>query len=148
MGIDREKQYAEKAIEIMNSWSYTLQTISGDDARLLVGIIGYKICNAAQIIKHTSSFWKEEDQQQFEKMLRTIFYPIIKNYRPDSNGNWDTAIVVTNMCMGIFLDDENMYWGALEYIQNGRSTGAIPNYINESGQCQESGRDQGHIQLG
>jgi hypothetical protein len=41
-----------------------------------------------------------------------------------------------------------MYHGALEYAKNGHSNGAIPNYIHESGQCQESGRDQQHTQLG
>jgi len=143
-----EKQYAEKSIEILNAWSSTLKSISGSDMQLLAGITGYKFCNAAEIIRHTSKFWEEKDQLQFETMLRTIYYPLVKNYRPQANGNWDASMIVTTMCIGIFTDDADMYHGAVEYAKNGHSNGAIPNYIRESGQCQESGRDQQHTQLG
>lgn len=143
-----DELHARKVIEILNAWSSTLQSVSGDDARLLVGIVGYKFCNAAEIIRHTSPFWKPEDQLSFEKILLDVFYPVIKNYRPDSNGNWYASMIVTTMCMGIFLDNEDLYRGALGYVKTGRTTGAIPNYIYESGQCQENGRDQGHTQLG
>ena len=44
-----DKKYAEKAIEIMNAWSYQLKSISGSDRQLLAGIAGYKFCNAAEI---------------------------------------------------------------------------------------------------
>ena len=36
----------------------------------------------------------------------------------------------------------------LEYYKSGRGNGRLEHYIYESGQCQESGRDQGHTQLG
>ncbi len=143
-----QKQYAEKAIEILNAWSYTLKTISGSDMQLLAGITGYKFCNAAEIIRHTSKLWKKKDQHQFEQMLLTVYYPLVKNYKPQANGNWDAAMISTTMCIGIFLNDEAMYHGAVEYAKNGHSNGAIPNYIRDSGQCQESGRDQQHTQLG
>ena len=143
-----DKKYAEKAIEIMNAWSYQLKSISGSDRQLLAGIAGYKFCNAAEIIRHTSRLWKKTDQQQFEQMLLSIYYPLVKTYKPHSNGNWDAAMIATTMCIGIFLNDTAMYCGAVDYAKNGHSNGAIPNYIRESGQCQESGRDQQHAQLG
>ena len=35
------------------------------------------------------------------------------------------------------------------FVLRGNDNGAFPNYIDEeTGQCQESGRDQGHAQLG
>jgi chondroitin AC lyase len=143
-----DEKYAGNAIAILNAWSYTLKSITGADQQLLAGITGYKFCNAAEIIKHTCNKWEKADQEEFNKMLLTIFYPLIKSYRPQSNGNWDAAMIVTTMCIGIFTDNIEMYKGAVEYARNGKSTGAIPNYICESGQCQESGRDQGHTQLG
>ena len=143
-----KKQYAEKAIEILNAWSWTLKSISGSDMQLLAGITGYKFCNAAEIIRHTSKLWDKKDQLQFGQMLKTVYYPLVRNYKPQANGNWDAAMIATTMCMGIFLDDAAMYNGAIDYVKNGHSNGAIPNYIRESGQCQESGRDQQHTQLG
>ncbi len=143
-----DKQYARKAIEIMNAWSCKLKSITGSDMQLLAGITGYKFCNAAEIIRHTSKLWNKKDQHQFEQMLLTIYYPLVKNYKPQANGNWDDSMIATTMCIGIFMNDTAMYHGAVEYAKNGHSNGAIPNYIRESGQCQESGRDQQHTQLG
>jgi hypothetical protein len=141
-------KHAEKTIEIMNAWSYTLKSITGSDQLLLAGITGYKFCNAAEIIRHTYGKWKKEDQDRFIKMLMEIYYPLIKNYRPKSNGNWDASMIVTTMCIGILTNNREIYNGAVEYAKSGKSNGAIPNYIRESGQCQETGRDQAHTQLG
>ena len=147
-GLTGDPRHAEKAIEIINAWSYTLQTIKGSDEQLLAGITGFKFCNAAELIKHTSNRWKLPDQNQFKKMMLEIFYPLIKDYKPRSNGNWDASMIATTMGIGIFTDDRSMYEGALKYARTGKSNGAIPNYIAASGQCQESGRDQAHTQLG
>jgi hypothetical protein len=150
-----DKQHAEKAIEILNAWSKTLKSITGGmsspelgDQLLLAGITGYKFCNAAEIIKHTCNLWKKADQEQFKRMLLDVYYPLIRNYMPKYNGNWDASMIVTTMCIGIFTENMEMYKGAVDYALNGKSNGAIPNYIYESGQCQESGRDQNHTQLG
>lgn len=143
-----DPQHAEKAIELINAWSYHLHSIMGSDQQLLAGIVGFKFCNAADILKSTSDKWKPADQDQFRKMLLNVFYPLIKGYKPTSYGNWDAAMIVTTMCIGIFTDNREMYDIAIKYAQTGKSTGAIPNYIYPSGQCQESGRDQAHTQLG
>lgn len=141
-------KHAEKAIEIINAWSYTLKSITGSDMKLLAGITGYKFCNAAEIIKYTCNKWKKGDQEQFIKMMMGIYYPLIKKYNPKSNGNWDASMIVTTMCIGIFTENRELYNSAVEYAKTGVTNGAIPNYIYTSGQCQESGRDQGHTQLG
>lgn len=143
-----DKRFAKNSIEIMNAWSYKLNSISGSDMQLLAGITGYKFCNAAEIIRYTSNLWKQKDQLQFENMLWKIYYPLVKDYKPRANGNWDASMIVTTMCIGIFTDDADIYHAAVEYAKNGHSNGAIPNYIRDWGQCQESGRDQQHTQLG
>jgi hypothetical protein len=48
----------------------------------------------------------------------------------------------------VFLDNATMLNTVLEYYKSGRGNGRLEHYIYESGQCQESGRDQGHTQLG
>ena len=48
----------------------------------------------------------------------------------------------------VFLDNVTMLNTVLEYYKSGRGNGRLEHYIYASGQCQESGRDQGHTQLG
>ena len=140
--------HAKKAAEILNAWSGTLKSISNHDARLLVGMDGYDYCNAAELLKHTWDGWPKPDQERFEKMLRDIFYPIIKDFYPSANGNWDAAMLQTMLAMGVYLDDRAMFDRGVNYYLKGDGNGAVRNYFKPSGQCQESGRDQAHTQMG
>ena len=146
--LTQKNAHAAKAIEILNAWANTLESVSGHDARLLVGMDGVAFCNAAELIRHTSVEWLAEDQRQFERMLRQVYYPVIKDFYPTANGNWDASMIQTMIAMGIFLDDRAMFDRAVEYYRNGKGNGAIRNYFNEFGECQESGRDQAHVQMG
>ncbi len=143
-----KKAHAKKAIEILNAWSSTLESVSGHDTKLLIGMMGVKFCNAAELLRHSDAGWLSADQQRFERMLREIFYPAIRDFYPTANGNWDASMIQTMLAMGIFLDDRAMFDRAVNYYLNGEGNGAIRNYFNEFGQCQESGRDQGHTQMG
>ena len=140
--------HAQKAAEILNAWSSTLKSISNHDARLLIGMEGYKFCNAAELLKHTWDGWPQVDQTQFEKMLREVFYPVIKDFYPSANGNWDASMVQTMLAMGVYLDDQAMFDRGVDYYLNGKGNGAVRNYFKPTGQCQESGRDQAHTQMG
>ncbi|QDU35848.1 Alginate lyase [Maioricimonas rarisocia] len=143
-----DEAHARKAAEILNAWSGTLETISNHDARLLVGMDGYDFCNAAELLRHTWDGWPEADQARFETMLREIFYPIIRDFYPSANGNWDAAMLQTMLAMGVYLDDQAMFDRGLAYYLDGEGNGAVRNYFKPSGQCQESGRDQAHTQMG
>lgn len=143
-----KRPHAAKAIEILNAWAKTLKSVSGHDARLLVGMDGVAFCNAAELIRHSDTGWESEDQKQFEQMLRQVFYPVIKDFYPTANGNWDASMIQTMIAMGIFLDDRAIFDRAVEYYRHGKGNGAITNYFNEFGECQESGRDQLHVQMG
>ncbi|MGI9239912.1 MAG: alginate lyase family protein [Verrucomicrobiales bacterium] len=143
-----EPAHASKAAEIVDAWSGTLESIGNHDARLLVGMSGYHFTIAAELLKHTWDGWGEENQAQFAAMARDIWYPIIADFYPSANGNWDASMLQAMMAMGVFLDDQAMFDRAKEYFLNGKGNGAIGNYFMESGQCQETGRDQGHTQMG
>ncbi len=140
--------YAKKAAEILNAWSSTLESISNHDARLLVGMEGYDFCNAAELLKHTWDGWASLEQAAFEEMLRGVFYPVIKGFYPSANGNWDASMLQTMLAMGVYLDDRAMFERGIDYYLNGKGNGAVRNYFKSSGQCQESGRDQAHTQMG
>ena len=82
-----EEAHAQKAAEILDAWSGTLESIENHDAKLLVGMAGYPFCNAAELLKHTWDGWPEERQEHFETMLRKIWNPIIRDFYPTANGN-------------------------------------------------------------
>jgi len=146
--LTRKKAYATKAVEILNAWAITLESVTGHDAKLLVGMDGVAFCNAAELIRHTGAEWPGENQKQFERMLRRVFYPVIEDFYPTANGNWDASMIQTMIAMGVFLDDRAMFDRATDYYLHGQGNGAIKNYVNELGECQESGRDQSHVQMG
>ncbi len=143
-----DPRHARKAAEIIDAWAATLKTITNHDARLLVGMEGHLFCNAAELLRHTWDGWPEAKQEQFRKMARNVWYPIIKDFYPTANGNWDASMLQTMIAMGVFLDDREMFDRAVNYFLDGEGNGAIGNYFNDFGECQESGRDQAHTQMG
>ncbi|MCE7043218.1 alginate lyase family protein [Dyadobacter sp. CY312] len=143
-----DKAYAEKAIEIINAWSYTLDSVTNGNKKLLVGMVGIKFLNAAEILKHQYTGWKKQDQEAFKKMVMNVWFPLLKDFMPGYNGNWDAAIAQTVIGIGVFMDRRDIFDLACNQILKGESNGAINHYFNEWGQCQESGRDQGHTQMG
>ncbi len=140
--------HAKKAAGILNAWSATLKSVSNHDAKLLVGMGGLQYCNAAEILKHGWQGWPQKDQQAFRQMLQNVLYPVIQDFHPRANGNWDASMIQTMMAMGIFLDDRTMFQKAVDYFLKGKGNGAVNHYFHLSGQCQESGRDQAHTQMG
>ena len=143
-----DERDARKSAEILDAWAKTLKEVRNHDAKLLIGMAGLKYCNAAELLKHTWDGWPIENQKQFEKMLRTVWYPVIKDFYPTANGNWDAAMLQTMIAIGVFLDDQQIFNRAVDYYRKGEGNGAIGNYFNEFGECQESGRDQAHTQMG
>ncbi|QDU88866.1 Alginate lyase [Pirellulimonas nuda] len=143
-----DERHARKAAEIIDAWSSTLETVTNHDARLLVGMTGHKYCNAAELLRHTWDGWPEPAQQKFRDMLNQVWYPIIKDFYPSANGNWDASMLQTMIAMGVFLEDRTMFDRAVNYFLDGDGNGAVRNYFNDFGECQESGRDQAHTQMG
>jgi len=147
--ITGEKAYAEKAIEILNAWSSALKAITGRDAVLMAGLGPFKMVLAAEIIRYTNAGWKEEDILRTERHFKEVIYPVLKDFALFANGNWDAAAIKTVMAIAVFCNDRPMFERALRYYTHGGGNGAIRHYvINDMGQVQESGRDQGHTQLG
>lgn len=142
------KVHARKAIEILNAWSDTLWNFEDNDAKLLAGWTGHAFCNAAEILRYTNAGWKQKDVQQFKRMLLTVYYPLIKNYFPQANGNWDGAMIDTTLCIGVFCNNHDIFDSAVNHFRRGTGNGGITKYVYPSGQCEETTRDQNHTQLG
>ncbi len=155
----------DTARDILNAWSSTLTTVTGNaDRYLAAGIFGYQLANTAEIMRDYPGF----DVAQMEDMLLNVFYkPLnerflianefgddhndahIQNYR----ANWDLCNMAATVAIGIFTDREDIYNIGIEYFKNGAGNGSIYNaipFLHTDGlaQWEESGRDQAHTKMG
>jgi hypothetical protein len=153
--------YADKAVQIMNAWSSTLQGLGGDsNVDLAAGIYGYEFANVGEIMRGYSN-WAAADFAAFQAMMRNIFYPINIDFLVRHNGtdithywaNWDLCNIASIMAIGVLCDDRAIFNQAVNYFMFGMGNGAIAQAVyylhpGHLGQWQESGRDQGHATLG
>jgi parallel beta-helix repeat protein len=146
--ITNDRSYADKAIGILNAWSSVLWDFDYNDAKLLAAWTGHSLCNAAEILRYTNSGWRQKDIEGFSNMLMTVYYPLMRFYHPQANGNWDGAIIHSIMAIAIFTDNRKMFDNAVDHFLHAPVNGSVFKYIYPSGQCQETMRDQGHVQLG
>jgi hypothetical protein len=149
----KEEAHAKRSLEILAAYADSLTLIPAtNDAPLLAGLEGIKIVNAMEILRYT---WKAFPVKQAEKiniMITGIFLPVCEkfyNAKAYTNGNWGGIVTKMYISAAIYLDNEVMYKKAVDFYYNANDNGTIRNYISDStGQIQESGRDQGHSQLG
>jgi len=149
----KDAGHAKKSLAILEAYADSLQTIPAtNDAPLLAGLEGTKIVNAIEILHYT---YKDMTRQQLEKvtkMITSVFLPVCNKFYDTpayTNGNWGGIVTKMYISAAIFLNNEAMYKKAIDFYYNGHDNGTIRNYISDStGQIQESGRDQGHSQLG
>lgn len=149
----KDKRHAGKSIEIMLAYADSLKTIpSTNDAPLLVGLEGTKIVNALEILRYTYKGISKKDIKKITEMVTGIFLPVCDTFyatKAYTNGNWGPIVTKLYISAAIFLDNRKMYDKAIDFYYNANDNGTIQNYISgTTGQIQESGRDQGHPQLG
>lgn len=142
------EQHARKAIEILDAWAGALEQVDGPDARLRVALNSFKLLSAAELLRHTGAGWPAAAVARFEDCIRRVILPQIRDFATYANGNWDAACLVAVMAAGVFLDDRELFDRAVEHFRTGSGNGRLTRYITPTGQCQESGRDQQHAQLG
>ena len=136
-GGDDSRKARDKALEIINAYSATLQGFDGHDAPLCA-IQSYDLVRAMICLK-------EYKTSEWEAMVRRAMLPLMDKFEADSpyaNGNWGAIVNRLRMACGIFLQDSTIYQASIDYFLHANDNGALPNYISETGQCQETGRDQ------
>ena len=167
-----EEGYAKTAVNILNSWAKTcVGFIVGKDGSLidpnevLIMLEVYQIANAAEIMRSYSG-WSANDFSTFKNWLSDVFYEQNTIFLSKHSTatcplhewfNWDLAQMTSMLAIGILNDDNNKINEAIQYFKFGTGSGMINNGIPFShqdpdsteklGQCQESGRDQGHAAL-
>ncbi|WP_406442002.1 alginate lyase family protein [Streptomyces sp. NBC_00631] len=152
----------DTAVKILNAWSSTLTTVTGNADRFLAaGIYGWEFCQAAELMRDYAGF----DLAAFQEMMVNVFYPLNNSFLTNHNdacitnywANWDLCNMASVMAIGILTDDAAKYDQAVDYFKSGAGNGsiahAVPYLYTDSdgyglGQWQESGRDQGHTVMG
>ncbi len=131
------------ALNIINAYARTLQRFDGHDAPLCT-IQAYWLLRAMTLSKaHQTPEWAA--------MVRRTILPVLDKFEADSpyaNGNWGHIVNRCRMAAAIFLEDKALYQHAIDIYLHANDNGSLPNYVGPSGQCQETGRDQAHVQLG
>ena len=140
-----------------------------DPNEFLMEIQAHQMANAAELLRHYEG-WSRTDFKAFQTWMKDTFYSVaiqfLKNHQGGQGSmycwlNWDLANLTAVLSVGILCDDENMVRFAIDYYKNengifaevGNVKNAIP-FIHQDpdseeqlGQCEESGRDQGHATL-
>ena len=148
-----EKAHAEKSLELLLGYAGTLKRIpETNDAPLLVGLEGSKIIYATEMLRHTYKKMTVIQFNEISRMIREVFLPVMENFyhrKPYTNGNWGPIVTKAYMAAAILWDNEEMYDKAVDFYLHANDNGTIAHYISgNTGQIQESGRDQGHCMLG
>lgn len=150
--------YANKAVQIMNAWATTHTAWDGNSNVLLrMGLYGYPFACAGELMRGYSG-WAPVDFAAFQQYMRDEFYAGNSAWLGGQTNshywaNWTLANMCSMLAIGVLCDDQAIVDEALNHFYNGVHTGGIENsvyYVHPDGlgQWQESGRDQGHAQMG
>jgi len=134
-----QKGDTTQARRIIDAYGRTLQRIDGHDAPLCL-IQCYWLVRAMTLTAHADT-----------AMIRRAILPVIRQFDADSpyaNGNWGAIVNRCRIACAIALADSTLYRQATDYYLGAWDNGSLPRYISPTGQCQETGRDQQHVQLG
>jgi hypothetical protein len=118
------ERYARNAIRIMNAWSGTLTGgHTNDNGPAQAAWAASVWPRAAEIIRHTSTFWAKEDIARFQKMLVEQYVPSLIN-GADENGNKELAMAEALINIGVFNDDRVLFAHGVRMWR-----GRTPSYI-------------------
>ena len=142
--ITDDVSHADCAVRILNAWAGTVKEASGELYQIPINAM----VQVAELLRGYEG-WKEEDQEKFKTVCRTIFYPACEGfYQGCSHQSWDAPAASARMIMAVFLDDEEKFNNALDYFKEGEGEGSLQHTLNPTGQLPEMGRDQPHAALG
>lgn len=156
--------YADRAIEIMDSWAVTCKLVTGDTNQALgAGLYGYEFAVAGELLR---DYWIAKDANGFaryQKWMLDVFYVANHEFLINHFGtvpghywaNWGLCNVASMIGIGILTDRRDIYNEAIEHFQIGETNGRLTHAINyvfsgeytNLAQWQESGRDMGHTML-
>ncbi len=145
--------HRDKALQIIKRWSSANTTFTGKGAQLIVGLIGFKFVNAAEIMRYNNSgLWLPVEIAATESWFTNNFWPwILPGGAPTGvlDGNWGMAALKCQMAISVFCNDTTKYNSAVALCTDGCASilDSIKGDAMFLGEETETGRDNGHWQL-
>lgn len=118
------ERYARNAIRIMNAWATVLTGgHTNRNGPIQAAWSASLWPRAAEIIRHTSTFWAAEDIARFERFLKEQYVPSIKDGSTE-NGNKELAMAEALINIGVFANDRALFDAGVKMWR-----GRAPTYI-------------------
>lgn len=86
--VSEKQSHADRAIDIMNAWSSTLQAHNNSNAPLQSGWVASTWARTGELIRYSNASWSTSDIKDFEGMLRRAYLPLVIG-GSTYNGNWE-----------------------------------------------------------
>ncbi|TNM61053.1 hypothetical protein FHN55_17735 [Streptomyces sp. NP160] len=109
-----DRRHADKAAEILDAWSSTLQGHRFDTAlykngRLQAAWAGEVFPKAAELLRHSDSGWDPVSADRFGGMLRAAFLPMVRDGWTGGGSNWQMSMADATIAIGVYLDDRAVF---------------------------------------
>ena len=109
--------YANKTVEILNSWAYTNTDLGGDDSTLVMTYAGIGFVQAAELVSHFSG-WNEADKSKFKSWVSNVFLKKAADVNKNRTNNWGAWGVYAAISGYRYLDDSEHVRGEIERIKS------------------------------
>ncbi|MFI3282191.1 MAG: alginate lyase family protein [Rikenellaceae bacterium] len=156
--ITEKQEHADKVAQMLNLYAdRVISTSTGESTPLAVGINMINFIYAADMIQSLApQTFKEGEYAKICKWLVDVgVCPETENVffktPAYTNGNWGAVVLMSYMALAVLLEDDERYERAIDqylYSSTFRDNGTLLHYLDDEGQCQETGRDAAHAQLG
>ncbi|MFR9602257.1 MAG: alginate lyase family protein [Rikenellaceae bacterium] len=154
LDVEDAQAHGAKALAILKGYTENVELVcNSSNAPLMCGQ-AYHVASALALLKEygCEGLTEEIYDSIVDDLLMGCFIPILNDFfaaPPYTNGNWGLCAILSYMSVAIVAQNQEMYDFAIDQYLNGKDNGTIYNYIDpKSGQCQETGRDQAHVQFG
>lgn len=108
-----DQRYADKAVEIIDAWSSTLQRHDHDpvlrNGKLQSAWAAEELTKAAELLRHTGAGWSPDGVARFEELLRRAYLPMVRDGQPGGGANGQMSMAEATMDIGVFLDDRAVF---------------------------------------
>jgi len=146
--ITRDEQYVRKALEIIENLSGRMWFFEENDAKLAGGTAAHPLCAGAEILRYHYHGWSDKHTEQLSRMLMEIYYPLLRFYFSEANGNWDAVIARALLSIAVFTDNRPLFDDVIFHLIHAPANGSLFKYFYPSGQIQETTRNLAHAQMG
>ncbi|KAL1858796.1 hypothetical protein VTK73DRAFT_7801 [Phialemonium thermophilum] len=156
-GITRDDGHARTVAAIVDAWSSTLKgTANGDN--LAIALSGRQYVNAAELVRYVRGSWPS-GEAIYARAQAMVAAALVPNKDPIANppsqpvvgGNQAALSHVAGMEFAIFTNNVTGFAAELEILLLPKTacvgyqgSGLQALIQNQTGQCAEAGRDQGH----